>query len=268
MVSIGRRAARRERRARRVDEHMTLVEHLTELRSRIIKSLVAIAVCGTIVFIFYGTVLDVLTEPYQDICTSGEVTCLNDGQLVITDPLEGLAVRMKVAGYGGLALALPVVLWQLWQFVTPGLYENERRYAAPFVICSVLLFALGAWIAYWTFPRALQFLIDISGDVTPLFGPNKYLSLITLMMLGFGLGFEFPILLVFLQLAGVVEPRQLASVRRFAIVGIVVAVAVATPSGDPYSLAGLSVPMILFYEISILIGRLVARRRRRAQPAG
>ena len=108
-------------------------------------------------------------------------------------------MRMKVAGYGGLALALPVVLWQLWQFVTPGLYENERKYALPFVASSVALFAMGAYIAYWTFPKALEFLINIGGDVTPMFSPNKYLSLITLMMLGFGLGFEFPILLVFLQ---------------------------------------------------------------------
>jgi sec-independent protein translocase protein TatC len=256
------RTARRERRASRVQEHMTLAEHLAELRSRIIKSLVALVICGSIVFLFYGHILDFLTEPYRHICNGGHVTCLNGGKLTITDPLEGFTVRMKVAGYGGIALALPVILWQLWQFITPGLYENERRYAAPFVFSSVVLFLMGAGIAYWTFPKALEFLINIGGDVTPMFSPNKYLSLITLMMLGFGLGFEFPILLVFLQLAGIVRPEQLAGVRRYAIVGIVVLVAVATPSGDPYSLAGLSVPMILFYEVSILIGRLVVRRRR------
>jgi len=257
-----RLAARRARRTAVVDQHMTLAEHLTELRSRIIKCLIAIAICGTITFAFYGSILDVLTEPYQDICESEKVTCT--GQLVITDPLEGFTTRMKVAGYGGLALALPVVLWQVWQFVTPGLYPNERRYALPFVLSSLALFCLGAYIAYWTFPRALEFLVTVGGDVQPLFGPAKYLSLITLMMLGFGLGFEFPILLVFLQLAGIVEPQQLASMRRFAIVGIVILVAVVTPSGDPYSLFALSIPMMLFYELSILIGRIVRRRREKA----
>ena len=246
---------------------MTLAEHLTELRSRLIKSMIAILLGGLVVFLLYNRILDFLTEPYQKICEGGDVTCLNGGKLTITDPLEGLAVRMKVAGYGGLALALPVVLWQIWQFVTPGLYENERKYALPFVASSVALFGMGAYIAYWTFPKALEFLINIGGDVTPMFSPNKYLSLITLMMLGFGLGFEFPILLVFLQLAGIVQPNQLASVRRYAIVGIVLVVAIATPSGDPYSLLGLSIPMIIFYEVSIIIGRLAARRRR-ITPAG
>lgn len=260
---------RRDRRARphTPDDRMSLVEHLRELRSRIIKSVLAIALGATIVFIFYKTVQGWLTEPYADICRT-DIDCLyEDGRFLITDPLEGFKARMKVAGYGGLALALPVVLWQLWRFITPGLHPHEKRYAIPFVVSSVLLFALGAGIAFWTLPKALDFLITISGDVTPAFSPARYISLVTLMMLAFGAGFLFPVVLVFCELVGVLTPQQLSGFRRYAIVGIVILVAVVTPSGDPYSLLALSVPMALFYEISILIGKVFVRRRARAAAA-
>ena len=113
----------------------------------------------------------------------------------------------------------------------------------------------------------MQFLISFSGDVQPLFAPGAYLSLIMLMMLGFGLGFEFPVFLVALEVVGVLTPQQLSAARRFAVVGIVVVVAVATPSGDPYSLLALSVPLIIFYEVAIVIGKLVLRHRTRSAPA-
>ena len=110
---------------------MTLAEHLGELRRRLIVCLVAIAIGGVVAFIFYPEILNWLTGPYRDVCAAKHLTC--PGKLVITDPLEGFAVRMKVTGYGGVVLALPVILWQIWGFVTPGLYENEKRYAIPFV---------------------------------------------------------------------------------------------------------------------------------------
>jgi sec-independent protein translocase protein TatC len=117
-------------------------------------------------------------------------------------------------------------------------------------------------------PRALEFLIDIAGgDVQVLFSPEPYIKLITYMMLAFGIGFEFPIVLVFLQLVGVLQPSTLARYRRYALIGILVAVAIITPSGDPYSMLLLSVPMYLFYEVSILIGRLIVRRRRKREAA-
>ncbi len=244
---------------------MTLAEHLAELRRRLVICLVAVAVGGAIAFIFYPQILNFLTGPYRDVCEAKNLTC--PGKLVITDPLEGFAVRMKVTGYGGVVLALPVILWQVWRFVTPGLYDNEKRYALPFVAASVVLFITGALIALWTFPKALQFLISFSGDVQPLFAPGAYLSLIMLLMLAFGVAFLFPVFLVALELVGVLSPAQLSGARRFAIVGIVVAVAIATPSGDPYSLLALSIPMIIFYEISIVIGKIALRRRTRSAPA-
>jgi sec-independent protein translocase protein TatC len=156
-----------------------------------------------------------------------------------------------------------VILWQVWRFVTPGLYAHEKRYAVPFMVSALALFVLGAGLAYYTLPRALEFLVDIGGsdNFIVAYSPAKYFKLITYMMLAFGVGFEFPILLIFLQLAGIVSPGQLAAVRRYAIVGICVLVAVITPSGDPISMLMLSVPMVIFYEIAILIGRIMERRR-------
>jgi sec-independent protein translocase protein TatC len=146
----------------------------------------------------------------------------------------------------------------------PGLYPRERRLAVPFVVSGVTLFVMGAGLAYWTLPRALQFLINVGGgeaDLDAFFTPDKNIQLIVYMMLAFGVGFEFPILLVFLQMAGILSYQRLVSWRRYAIVLIVVLVAVITPSGDPISLAALSIPMYLFYELSILIGRIITKRR-------
>jgi sec-independent protein translocase protein TatC len=244
---------------------MSLVEHLTELRSRLIKMVLAVAAGALIVWILWEPIFDFLLEPLVKACDEAgdQVEC----RIITTDPLQGLSTRLKVAGYGGIALATPVILWQIWRFITPGLYPREKRLAVPFVASGVVLFTLGAALAYWTTPKALDFLIDIAGeDLDAFYTPDKYIRLIVYMMLAFGIGFEFPILLVFLQLAGVLTYQRLASWRRYAAVGIVVVVAVITPSGDPISLAALSVPMYLFYEISILIGRLIARRRARATP--
>lgn len=235
---------------------MTLVEHLEELRGRLLKSILAILAGAVVAWILYPQIYDFLVEPLCEVVPDDEC------RLVITDPVQGLSTRLRVAGYGGVALAMPVLLWQVWRFVTPGLYARERRLAIPFVASALTLFALGAGLAYWTLPRALEFLIEIGGDLEPFFTPDKYIQLITYMMLAFGVGFEIPILLVFLQMAGLVSNQTLRSWRRYAIVVIVVVVAVITPSGDPISLAVLSVPMYLFYEAAILIGRILDRRRR------
>ncbi|MCB1003084.1 MAG: twin-arginine translocase subunit TatC [Acidimicrobiales bacterium] len=240
---------------------MTLVEHLAELRSRLFKSIVAVVVGGLVCWIFYNQILEFLVQPYCDIRGG-------DCGLYVTDPLEGFKVRLQVSGYGGIALAMPVILWQLWRFITPGLYKHERRYAVPFVASSVTLFVMGAALAFWTLPKALEFLIDIGGtELQEIYSPNKYLTLIVYMMLAFGIGFEFPILLIFAQMAGLLTPEQLASGRRWAIVIIFVVVAVLTPSGDPYSQIVLAVPMVLFYEAAIIVGKLMRRRKNRAAEA-
>jgi sec-independent protein translocase protein TatC len=176
---------------------------------------------------------------------------------------------MRMAAYGGVFIAMPVILWQLWRFITPGLYSHEKRYAIPFLASAITLFALGAGIAFWTLPKALEFLIDIGGqdNFVTAFAPDKYFKLITYMMLAFGIGFEFPILLIFLKMAGIIQVSQLRRWRRYAVVGITVAVAVITPSGDPFSMLALSVPMVIFYEVAIWVGWAMDRKKRKAEKA-
>ena len=251
---------------------MTLLEHLAELRNRLIKSAVAVVVGGVGCWIFYSFILDFLLEPYcQTIPVEDRIDSKLFGpeggcKLYVTDPLEPFRVRLTVAGYGGLALAMPVLLWQSWRFIAPGLYRHEKRYAVPFVGAGVLLFFTGGALAYWSLPRALDFLVSIGGpDLVSLFSPKLYLGFVVKMMVAFGLAFQFPIFLIGLQAMGVVENRTLRKVRSYAIVGIVTLVAVITPSGDPFTLMALSIPMYAFYEIAILWGVLAGRRRRKRE---
>jgi sec-independent protein translocase protein TatC len=174
----------------------------------------------------------------------------------------GLTLRIQVATYGGLFLASPVMLWEAWRFVTPGLRRNEKRYAVSFVTASVALFAAGAVLAYYIFPRALSFLGKIGGpSLHQIYSPQNYLGLILALMAVFGITFEFPVVLVSLELAGVLKPAKLASWRRWAIVGLTAFAAIITPSGDPFSMLALAIPLYLFYEVSIIIGKVLLRRR-------
>jgi len=243
---------------------MTLLEHLGELRDRVLKGLAAVALGAVACWFLYPAIFDVLLDPYCNL----QGAAVDDCRLLQTEPLEAFSIRLKIAGYGGIALAMPVLLWQVWRFVTPGLHAHEKRWAYPFVASSLVLFVLGAGLAYVTLTPALQFLVEVGGpDLQQQFRPAPYFELITYMMLAFGVGFEFPIVLVFLQLVGILPTAALRRARRFALVGIVALVAVITPSGDPYTLGVLSIPMYLFYETSILVGMLVTRRRRSAPAA-
>jgi sec-independent protein translocase protein TatC len=232
---------------------MTLVEHLTELRRRIFIALAAVVVGAVIAFVFYNHILSFLIHPYCSVLPPGRKCTL-----FIQDPLEGFAARLKVAGYAGLMLALPVVLWQLWRFITPGLHPREKRYAVPFVLSSLVLFFLGAALAYVTFAKALSFLRSVGGpNFQEIYSPAKYLRLIILMLLAFGISFEFQVVLVALELAGVLPSRRLRGWRRQAFLIIMIFAAVITPSQDPYTLLAMSIPMYVFYEISIIIGRVL-----------
>src|SRR6266550_4471562 len=231
---------------------MTLVEHLTELRRRLVISAVAVAVGAVIAFILYSHILGFLAGPYKSI-THGH-------HLIVTDPLEAFATRLKIAAWAGLFIASPVVLWELWRFITPGLNPREKRYAIPFIAASIILFVMGAAVALLTLKPALQFLKSVGGaNLDTFYRAGPYLSLVMLMIVAFGVAFEFPILLVFLELAGVVPSKRLRKWRRPGIVMIVAVAAVITPSQDPYSLFAMAIPMYVFYEGAILVGRLLKK---------
>ena len=244
---------KRRSQARPKPDSMTLVEHLTELRRRVLVCAVAFVVTATVAFVCYPWILSFLKHPY---CQVAPRRC----GFYITGPLDGLALRVKIAAYGGLVLASPILLWELWRFITPGLHPKEKKYAIPFIVASICLFGLGCLVAYLTFPHALNFLDHIGGpSLTAILDPTKYLSLIVLMMTIFGLTFEFPVLLVSLEIAGVLSPKQLSSWRRWAIVLIVVVAGVITPSSDPFSMMALAIPLYVFYELSIVVGKILNR---------
>lgn len=254
----------RRPRVKRPDDQATLIEHLSELRFRIVRSLLAVGLGMVIVLLQYERLLEFLTEPYRKICTERPDFGCN-GTLYGLGPLDGLAARMRISVYGGLVLAVPVIMWQIWRFIAPALHDRERRYAVGFIASTVSLFALGGYLAYWTLDKALEFLISWSGsEVEQTYQITKYVNLVFLMVLAFGIGFLFPVLLVFLQLVDVIGPRQLVAQWRWAIMIIFVVAAVITPSGDPVSLFALAIPMCLLYIVAVGIGFFVGWRRRRA----
>lgn len=238
-------------------ESMTFGEHLAELRQRLIICVVAFVAATIGSYVAYGHVLRFFEHPLCSIQTSHHLACT---QLYVTGPLEAFGIRLNVSAYGGIVLASPVILYELWQFVTPGLRAHEKRYALPFVLATVSLFAAGAYVAWLTFPHALGFLHAAGGPgISDIFSPSKYLGLILALMGIFGLTFEFPVVLVALELARVITPAKLAGWRRGAIIVIVIVSAVITPSSDPFSMLAMALPMLVFYEASIVIGRLCHR---------
>jgi sec-independent protein translocase protein TatC len=239
-------------------DSMTLGEHLGELRRRLIICVLVFVVTTMVCVFAYQPILHFLLRPLCNV----DHARLHDGgcSLYVTSPLDGLSLRVKIAVFGGLVLAAPVILYQLWRFITPGLRASERKYAVPFVSAAFALFLAGAATAYFTLPHALGFLKSVGGpELKEIYDPIPYLGLILLMMALFGLTFQFPVVLVSLELARVVTPARLLRSWRWAVIIITVVAAVATPSSDPFSMLALAVPLVAFYFISIAIGKLLGR---------
>ncbi|HEV3267029.1 MAG TPA: twin-arginine translocase subunit TatC [Acidimicrobiales bacterium] len=236
---------------RRAESGMTLAEHLAELRRRFLIIAVAVLVFGVLGFVFYPHILKVLQHPY---CSAVPGHC----KFLVTNPLDGLTLRVKIGFFTGFIVSSPVILWQAWRFITPGLKSRERRYIIPFVTCSLVFFLAGMLLAYFSFAHAIQFLKSIGGSsLITEYNPNQYLTLFLLMMFIFGLTFLFPVVLVALELVNIVTPKQLLRSWRYAVIAITVASAVFTPSGDPLSMAALGVPLVAFYFLAIGVGKLL-----------
>lgn len=232
---------------------MTMMEHLKELRSRVVKCGLAVAVLAVVAFFVYDHIYDFLTAPY---CRA-----VDECNFVFLDLTSPFATRLRVSGYVGLIAAAPIIFYQLWAFIAPALYRKEKRYAISFVGGSVFLFLMGAALAYISLPAIFEWLASQAGDAEIQNRVEQYFSLLAVMVIAFGVSFEFPLLLVVLQLIGLVKPSTLAQYRRYSIVGIATFVAVVTPGGDPVSMAVLSIPLYIFYESSIWIGRIIVRRK-------
>jgi sec-independent protein translocase protein TatC len=237
---------------------MTLFEHIAELRNRLFIAIIAVVATTIVAWFFYNDAIHFMREPYCNFVHHHPTKAIKGCDLVTNGPLEGFMTRLKVSMYGGVALATPVLFWELWRFITPGLNKNEKKYAIPFVASAVFLFALGVTTSILVFPKALTWLIDVSGSgVLPLFSPQKYFTLYVAMCVIFGAIFMYPLLLVALELTGVVPSAKWRKWRRPAVVVIAIVAAVITPSSDPFSFLAMAIPMLVFYEVSIIIGRVM-----------
>lgn len=243
---------------------MTLAEHLAELRSRLLRIVLALLAGTAVGLALYERILDFLVRPYCALPRAFRPDPDGPCALVATSVLEPFSVQIKVALLVGAFLAGPVLFYQLWRFITPGLTARERRLAAPFVVLSQLLFAGGIAFAYLVIPRALGVLLGFGGArITPLISAERYISFLLTTVLAFGVVFEIPLVLVFLSLLGVVTSNQLRRFRPYALVGNVALAAVITPTQDAVTLLFMAVPMALLYEASILVAWFIGRRRRR-----
>jgi sec-independent protein translocase protein TatC len=232
---------------------MTLAQHFAEARRRFLICLAITIAMAIVSFVIYPLLLKLLQHPY---CQVDPKHC----NFLVTNPLDGITLRVKISLFGGLLFAAPFWLWHIWRFVTPGLKARERRYALPFVLGSLIFFFGGVVTAYLVFKKTIQFLVSIGGNsLTTYYNPNQYLTLFLLMMLLFGLTFEFPVVLVALELARVVSPAQLRRSWRYSVIAIVVFSGVNTPSSDPFSMFALMVPMVVFYFMAIGLGKMLHR---------
>jgi len=243
---------------------MTVLEHLGELRRRLVISLATITLLAIVGFVFHDRILEFLAGPYQQAIESLPPEAQPPGNfrsgLVTSGPTEPFLIFLKVGFFSGFLLALPVLLYQLWMFVTPGLTKRERRLGIPFVAAAVILFVAGTVVAFLVLPKALGFLLSFGGEnVIPFVTAQLYLNFLIFLILGFGLSFEFPLLLIFLAGARVITTQQMRKWRRNIYFGALVFAALVTPGGDPYTMVFMWIPLIVLYEGAILIARLMKR---------
>lgn len=241
-----------------------LIEHLMELRTRLIWSLVALGACALVCFVFAEEIYDILTGPLRSRMEARG----QDPMLIYTQLYEKFFVHLKIGLFGGVFIAFPIIAAQVWKFVAPGLYRDEQQAFLPFLAATPILFLMGTFLVYFgVMPLAIDFFLDFQaagGDgstrIEFLGKVNEYLSLVMTFILAFGICFQLPVLLLLLVRAGIASAEGLAEKRKYAVVGIAAAAALLTPP-DPISQLGLGVPIYLLYEVSIHLARLVEKKR-------
>ena len=237
---------------------MTLVEHLEELRRRLIIALIAIAVCTTVAFIFWDPIFGFLLTPLPAI--SGNPELIQHGKLVISDPVGSFMVALKVSIAVGFSLASPIVLYQLWGFLAPGLTNKERKYAGPFTFLGVALFAVGLVVGFITLRYPMDWLLSFGSDrFIPLINADSYFTFVTYFLLAFGIVFELPLVITFLGVVGVINSRLLREKRLYILFALWVISCFITPGADPISPLIIGVAFTALFELSVLLLRAIKR---------
>lgn len=268
--------AKRQAKKANTTGEMTLVEHLQELRQRIIVSLAALVIGTILGFIWYQSspfglapLGEILRGPYCSLPEEQRAVFTQDGEcrLLATQPFEMFILRLKVGALAGVVLSSPIWLYQIWGFITPGLHKNEKRGTVVFVTLAVTLFVAGALLAYYIVAFGLEFLISMGDEfqITALTG-NEYYNFLLALLAIFGVSFEVPLILVMLNIVGILEYRHVKDKRRIIIVGIMVFAAFMTPGGDPISMVILSSAIAVLVELAFQFCRYNDKRRGRERP--
>ena len=245
---------------------MSLLEHLEELRRRLIHSALYLIAGFAVAWGFHVKIYGLMEKPITYALQQHHLPT----QLIIHNPVDGFNMYLKISFMAGCIIASPFVLYQVWLFISPGLYRNEKRYVMPFMAATVTLFLAGAYFGYrWVFPDSLNFLFTFSKQFRPLIEVNEYTQLFLTVILGLGVAFELPILVLFLSLFGIVSPKFLWKNMRFAILIIFIFAAIITPTPDPLTMCVFATPLLVLYLISIGVSYSVspARRRKKKEAA-
>jgi sec-independent protein translocase protein TatC len=235
---------------------MSFLEHLDELRRRLVHIAIYIAVGFVACFYFAKPMYDFLSIPLTQFLPEGT-------KLAYTKPTDPFTLYMKVALLGGIFLTLPFTLYEVWKFISPGLYRKEKKYVVPFLVSSIVLFVGGAAFCYYiVLPTAYKFLLNLGSSFTPVIKVDEYLDLTNMMLLGFGLIFEMPVVVGFLSIFGLVSAGFLWNKFKYAMIAIIVLAAILSPTGDAFNLLIWSAPMVLLYIVSIGVAAILGWRRK------
>ena len=239
------------------EEKLPLTANLEELKKRLVRSLIGIGIGFGVCYYFKDALFKIMTKPLMDVMPK-------NSYMIYTSLPEAFFTYMKIAFFASLFLTAPFTLYQIWKFISPGLFPREKKYVVPFVLTSTLLFVGGVVFAYFlALPPAFGFFVEFSSDtLRPMFTMREYLSFALKLLLAFGVSFELPVFIFFMAKLGIVNSRLLSKQRRYAILIIFIVAAILTPSPDAFSQCIMAIPLMILYEISIFIAKFAEKKKK------